>query len=157
MCVHSGRGRGRARGYVSRNSWAHYPLSRALCIKHRAHNRGYDLAGDRDPLLVRENHPRTIRGSPHSTALRSTSTQRARRLGGCRPLLTCFHRRTRSALSLPSVVSCFLLFLRLLWLLSIVHTALTCTRRHLLMADRSKTLCMSRAEQSRQSFDLWRL
>lgn len=77
------------------------PLSSCLaCIKQRAHDRGYDLARDRDPLLVREKHRwfATLDGPEINFH------QRARTLGGCRPLLTCFHRRTR-LLSLRSLLT----------------------------------------------------
>lgn len=44
----------------------------------------------------RENHPR----APRFATLdgHEIDFQRARSLGGCRPLFTCFHRRTRAAL-----------------------------------------------------------
>lgn len=72
----------------------------SVCIKQRAHDRGYDLARDRDPLLVREKHRwfATLDGPEINFH------QRARTLGGCRPLLTCFHRRTR-LLSLRSLLT----------------------------------------------------
>lgn len=107
VCAHKAIRVAAACEAVSRNSWAHYPLSRALCIKHRAHNRGYDLARDRDPLLVRRTI-RALRGSPHSTALRSTSTTCSQSRG----LSAVTHLFSPSnALALPSVASCFLLFL----------------------------------------------
>lgn len=65
---------------------------------------------------------RSIGGSPHSTALINFH-QRARRLGGCRPLLTCFHRRTRSLSPRSLLASRFSSSLPSL--LRIVHTART--------------------------------
>lgn len=119
LCVYRQRSRV-ADEAVSRNSWAHYPLSRALCIKHRAHNRGYDLARDRDPLLVRENHPcspwfATLDGPEidfHNVLADSGA------VGRYSPVFTV--ERACSPLG------CFLLlaFPALARLLSIVHTAL---------------------------------
>jgi len=68
--------------------------TRALRIKHRAHNREHGLAHDHDPFPVHKIHPRV---APWFATLAGPEIdlQRACSLGGCRPLLIRFHRRTR--------------------------------------------------------------